>query len=393
MGVGKVKIEEGVSDQAWFPLENQDDYRGRITFRSYYEDYSNLWEAGTTIFERSTSSSTPTTTAPLSAAEAAALAGKRQVQEARHIGNRKRHQNVTETDHQTISLFLPSSIQIADKIDYSQPELGLRGALAFMGTRGAAMGATVTGSDVQNAAVNAVKGTLNQLFSGNLGSTASSLATQRLAQKFSMPDVAGGVAAATGVAVNPNKRNILNGVALRTFRFTFKLIARSERESNEIKKIIYMFRSRMYPRLTDDSKVISPEVGGLTSTANDILNFEGMSAGLNYPAKWDIEMSYYTQADITARNERWVRVGTEILPCFLESFEAVYNPNSMSFHSDGSPSEVDISINYVEERAMNANDIESPPGYNKGWGMMDTGRFREEYQNLTREDTRFSGVR
>ena len=161
----------------------------------------------------------------------------------------------------------------------------------------------------------------------------------------------------------------------------------------KIKKIIYMFRSRMYPRLTDDSKVISPEVGGLTSTANDILNFEGMSAGLNYPAKWDIEMSYYTQADITAENERWVRVGTEILPCFLESFEAVYNPNSMSFHSDGSPSEVDISINYVEERAMNANDIESPPGYNIGWGMMDADRFREEYQNLTREDTRFSGVR
>ena len=75
MGVGKVKLEEGVSDQAWFPLENQDDYRGRITFRSYYEDYSNLWEAGTTIFERSTSSSTPTTTAPLSAAEAAAENG------------------------------------------------------------------------------------------------------------------------------------------------------------------------------------------------------------------------------------------------------------------------------------------------------------------------------
>ena len=386
----KVKISEGVSETAWFPLENQDDYRGRITFRSYFEDYANLWETGTTIFERSTSFSPPTQTSPLTANEARALAANRKDKESKFKGRNNPLRTSNKTDHQTISLFLPASIQIADKIDYTQPELGLRGAATFMGARGAAMGASVTGGDVANAAKNAVKGTLNQLFGGDLGSTAASLATQRLAQKFSLSDVAGGVAAATGVAVNPNKRNILNGVALRTFRFTFKLIARSERESTEIKKIIYMFRNRMYPRLTDDSKIITPEVGGLTSTANDILNFEGMSAGLNYPAKWDIEMSYYTQADITGLREKWVRVGTEILPCFLESFEAVYNPNSMSFHSDGSPSEVDISLNYVEERALNANDIEVPPGYNTGHGLMDTGRFRDEYQNLSQED-RFKG--
>ena len=30
----------------------------------------------------------------------------------------------------------------------------------------------------------------------------------------------------------------------------------------------------------------------------------------------------------------------------------------MAFHTDGNPQEVDISLNFIEERALNRNDVE-----------------------------------
>ena len=115
----------------------------------------------------------------------------------------------------------------------------------------------------------------------------------------------------------------------------------------------------MYPSLTDDSKIFNGDDEGIgaTTAGNEILNFEGMSAGLEYPCKWEIDMYYLGEG---VYGETWTKIGTEILPCFLESFEAVYNPNTMAFHTDGSPQEVDISLTFVEERAMNATDIKKP---------------------------------
>ncbi len=38
-------------------------------------------------------------------------------------------------------------------------------------------------------------------------------------------------------------------------------------------------------------------------------------------------------------------------------FDTNYNPNSMSFHTDGEFQETDLSLSFVEERALRRQDI------------------------------------
>ena len=50
-------------------------------------------------------------------------------------------------------------------------------------------------------------------------------------------------------------------------------------------------------------------------------------------------------------------IGPEILPCFLESLDVTFNPNSMAWHDDGEPQETVISVSFIEERALNRADV------------------------------------
>ena len=47
------------------------------------------------------------------------------------------------------------------------------------------------------------------------------------------------------------------------------------------------------------------------------------------------------------------------LLCYLRDVTTSYNPGSMSFHADGSPTEIDMSVNFQEFRGLTKQDIES----------------------------------
>ena len=98
---------------------------------------------------------------------------------------------------------------------------------------------------------------------------------------------------------------------------------------NEIENIIKFFRASMYP---------------------DTINFDpdglNVPIGYEFPDKFQIEMLYNGQ-----------QVGLRILNSVLRSFQTNYNPQSMVWHKDGKRTEVDITIVFGEERALNRNDI------------------------------------
>jgi hypothetical protein len=51
------------------------------------------------------------------------------------------------------------------------------------------------------------------------------------------------------------------------------------------------------------------------------------------------------------------QVGTRILNSVLRSVAVLVNPQSMSWHKDGKPSEIDLTLSFGEERTLNRNDI------------------------------------
>ena len=52
------------------------------------------------------------------------------------------------------------------------------------------------------------------------------------------------------------------------------------------------------------------------------------------------------------------QVATKIKPVYLKDISTTYNPGNMGFHVDGKPSEVDITLAFVEERTLNKQDIQ-----------------------------------
>lgn len=308
-------------DNHRFPLSNKDDYQGIVTFESLNVDAI-----------RATIGRTA-----LNAVQNIVQGGGRDRQSPTLQGQVNAMFNgvvsntriVTSTtagvkSDGKVTLYLPAVINFNDAVQYADVQLGAVGG-AF--AAGIAAGQNVGGL-LANAGDQMLKQmeNLSDAFVSGLSSEAAQLAlvkTSRLASS----NLEGAIATETGIAYNPNRRSSLQGVAIRRFRFQFKLIPSNRAESEEIKRIINFFRKEMYPL--------------------DIPAGTAVSLGYKFPNKFEIKLKY-------KNNE----VATKILPAFLENFDAVYNPNSMGFHSDGNFPEVDISMSFVEERALRKQDIQ-----------------------------------
>jgi len=213
--------------------------------------------------------------------------------------------------NQQVQLYLPQGLQIGDKVEYENADLGAVGAAAAGGqTDQGAASESLFSEDVQ-------KKLLGDIIS-----------------KFSSK--AGQIAAARNrVSPNPNTRALFKQVSLRSFAFAFKFVPTSEEEAENIKEIIQFFRKEMYP--TD----IEATVGGTT-----------LSLGYNFPDRFEVEMIYDGKV-----------VGPKIAPAYIDSFSSNYNASTQTFFKskDGNSyfSEIDINFTLTESKALSRADIEA----------------------------------
>tara|TARA_B100001093_G_scaffold277143_1_gene264871 strand:+ start:7896 stop:8906 length:1011 start_codon:yes stop_codon:yes gene_type:complete len=312
-----------------FPIEDENLYKGRIIFKAYKEDYKTLVKTGFDLVDGSSIADPnriPETNRVISAP--AAEANKKRIDELyrssadndtrkalpREIGN-----------NSTCTLFLPGALQFQDRIEYTNVDLNIIGAAAARAITAGGSGKEILKNSLREALPNFES--LQSAFRTGLKSEAAQVAALRVSNKLS-PELTGALETSTGITLNPNRRQTLKGVGIRQFVFTFKLIPTTQLEANEITRIIKFFRSEMYP---DTSA-------------------EGLEAALKFPSKFKIRMMYGKK-----------QVTTGILPCFLENVNVVYNPTNTGFHSDGAGGadfqETDISLSFIEERALTKRDI------------------------------------
>ena len=205
----------------------------------------------------------------------------------------------------TCTLYMPVGLQIADKVEYENAQLG-------------AIGAAMGNAADPNAAAS----------EGNLADTAKQLVSQAVS-KFS--DRAGAAARARSLtAPNPNTRALFKQVSLRQFQFTFKLIPTSVSEATSVPEIIKYFRTEMYP---------------------ENLTYGDLALGYKFPNKFKIE--FQTGGS---------NIVTRISDCYLEAFQTNYNPSNAAFLQSGSGSahfsETDISLTFMEARTLSKTDIQ-----------------------------------
>lgn len=314
-----------------YPLNNQDDYGGTITFKARKIEARPL---GAAAFEFLAPEYKETVTVNPATEEF-----RRQEQRIAGQLNSAKRSSVDNANFRTserlpnrlgsdrkCTLYLPGAIQIADKVSYSNVDLGVLGATVRAGITSGRSGREILG-DIGVGIRDTFTNLIGSLKAG-AGTEEAQIAAQRVFGSTSA--VGGAISSATGVSLNPNRRAVLSGPEIRNFAFTFRLIPTSPAEGNAVEKIIQFFREEMYPEAVETA---------------------GVSAAFRYPSIFDITMRYRTATG------QYRKVATQLLPSFLQSVDVNYNQSGMSFHRDGRPQEATLTLNFTEERTLSKADV------------------------------------
>ena len=223
-----------------------------------------------------------------------------------------------------IQLYLPISFQQNDSFSIAGTELGILGAGILAGTSNTGSLMSGIGQGISSGF-----GSIIDMATNNMSGLQAATVMSRLARKLP-EEVGSAFNIAAGVTVNPNLRSTFKGVNIREYAFQFKFLPKSDIEANEVEQIIRLFREYAYP---------------------EVISLGGVAAGYRFPDLFKIDVR------VQMGEGRDTIVGNKIKNCYLRSVSTNYNPTSMTFHTDGKPVEIDLSLNFVEETTLSRKDI------------------------------------
>ena len=348
-----------------YPLENQSDYLGKITFTPVIEDPLDLGSTSSGVLNNIRNAGIETQNDEKGFFAAAGRtaewlgdlafdqtekgedARKNLGAKAKEVGDqitnfykgsgtnsdiRPReplNESLNLNTDRRIQLYLPRAIQIADTATYDNTfQLGFIGGAAETGFKGG--GAIATAAKAGLAlAQDTTASVLNPDSMKSMSREGASLVGARIASAIpgAGDGVSGAVQSATQVTTNPNVRALFKNVPIRNFSFQFELIPTSQAEAASVEDIIKVFREELYP---------TAMIAG------------GINVAYRYPNRFEIKVRY---------NNRDIK-GIKFLPVYLQSFNATYNSATAGMHRDGRFSSVSIAMSFTEARALAKQDIE-----------------------------------
>jgi len=236
-----------------------------------------------------------------------------------------RKMKTDEVTGEKCDLYLPVAFQVNDGFDYQSASLGALGAGVMAGLN--------QGQDIVSSALQGIKEGAQSVFDLFGTGTVSRVAAVRGSQAMPMiPDaVRNAIGIAARVSMNPNIRTMFNGVAVREFNFVFKFIPRSYEESVMVKNIIKFFRFHAYPV--------------------EIPYGKSISLAYDYPNMFKIRLLS------KSGDEFFKNIGTPIKLSYLKTVSTTYNPTSSVLHTDGSPTEVDLTLTFTEYKPLSRYDV------------------------------------
>lgn len=234
----------------------------------------------------------------------------------------------------SVMLPLQQSLTFQDGVTYNEANLGIAGSALGTLASGKNPFEGIMGSNGQLSRASAgiassvVAKNLSSIAGAAIGSKAGVVGTAFGAS--ALGNVGEGIGAAvknaSRVTTNPNQRTMFENVKMRSFSFTFKMIANNAKEAQQIKDIVKFFREEVYP----ESIVV-----------NDTpLAYE-------FPNMFEIEIKNFNDGTPAPKIQR----------CYLESVQTVYNATANSMHTDGNFVEVDVSVNFREIVTLNKQKV------------------------------------
>jgi len=131
-----------------------------------------------------------------------------------------------------------------------------------------------------------------------------------------------------GLAINPQQQILFDGIDFRTFQMTFVFTPSSKQEADMVKDIIKTFKKHAAPKLVE-------EVGGMFWVPPSTFNLD-----------------FFFNGVINTKISR-------VAECVIENIDVNYAPNGWSAHTDGSPIQTVMTINFKEIELIDRDKIES----------------------------------
>ena len=243
---------------------------------------------------------------------------------------------------------IPAGITFGDGASYNDAQLGILGGLSMNAARNISAGAS------KDQIAGAVSGGIKsgqQALGSVTGRNVVDLITAGIGKGLGIDsEIQSGVAIGMGTTLNKNVTTEFTGVGTRNFSFSFKFVSKSATETNVIKNIIEAFRSNLYPM--------------------------GNFISLQYPPTWNIQfLDGVSGTDIPYL--------PKIFECYLKGLTSNFNPTANVWRADNSPIETDITVEFVESRALTYEDIKSLEAR-----AFQEGDFARQYGGGTEEGIR-----
>lgn len=222
-----------------------------------------------------------------------------------------------------IQLYMPQSLVFDDNVAYNEADLGPGGLTAIAGIQ--------RGNSLLSAVGQGISEGIESIFrlaKGTISSQAAQVAAARVSQAIPKAGLRAAASTVLQAGINPGTRMLFNRPNIRQFTFTFKFIATSAAEAAQIEQIVQTFREEMYPETIDIAS--------------------GVPGGYKFPNLFKVEFQFLGgKAKVPA-----------MLEAYLRSCQVTYNGSQMSFHADGQPTEVDMTLIFSEYRALSKQDIQ-----------------------------------
>ena len=224
----------------------------------------------------------------------------------------------------SIAIYLPPNVKDTTSVGYNNAEMGVIGA--------AAAGSAGVVDALRKGDLSGLASTLGTAAKDLLATAGLGLGSEFLGTLAGVdPEGLKGFAKkAFGQASNPYMEVLFEGVEMRTFTYNFTFSPRNKEETEDVKKIISMFRFHMMPELNG-----------------------GSSAFMTLPSTFDIHYMYQVTPDVSNENNYYTKIAT----CVLKGCDVDYTPNGVKSFASGAPTQITMSLSFQETEMLTKQHV------------------------------------
>lgn len=329
-----------------FPIENQADYKAFIKFQPVItdppalgNDFKKLGElvknSTDKIFDIFDVISGQTAA---NIGDNYGIFGRNNVSPANEIGvgNNLLKNSKKRNSQNSCVMYMPSSLNFQDGVNYSQADLGVFGAALEAGINNSGSVAGSLGSALGSSIKN-----VYDAMSGSMSQDAARLMTTKLAGMAGKNGaIDGAVRGSLRTSPVANITMLFDKPNLREFSFTFKMQPVTEEEAKEVNNIVKFFRTELYP-----------------STFNYDQGDVSIPFGYRFPNEFNISFHYGLNRE-TEESRYSTGNFIKLKPCYLKNFTTNFNATNSTFYKGGYFQETSISMTFQENELLDRADIE-----------------------------------